>query len=196
LIVRPETILRWHRQGFRLYWRWKSRRAGRPDTAQEIRALIRKMCLANPTWGASRIHGELLKLGIEVSQTTVLKYMVRQPKPPSQSWRTFLDNHIKQLVSIDFFVVPTINFRLMFVFLVLAHDRRRVIHFNVTEHPTAAWTANKSCRLSPGTLHLVAFFGIATLSMAKPFADRSQAWKSAKYSRRHNLHGKVPMSSY
>jgi hypothetical protein len=149
LIVRPETILRWHRQGFRLYWRWKSRRAGRPDTAQEIRALIRKMCLANPTWGAPRIHGELLKLGIEVSQTTVLKYMVRQPKPPSQSWRTFLDNHIKQLVSIDFFVVPTINFKLMFVFLVLAHDRRRVIHFNVTEHPTAAWTAQQILQAFP-----------------------------------------------
>jgi len=143
LIVRPETILRWHRRGFRLYWRWKSRRAGRPDTAQEIRGLIRKMCLANPTWGAPRIHGEMLKLGIEVSQTTVAKYMVRQPKPPSQSWRAFLDNHIKQLVSIDFFVVPTINFKLMFVFLVLAHERRRVIHFNVTEHPTAAWTAQQ-----------------------------------------------------
>jgi len=101
------------------------------------------MCLANPTWGAPRIHGELLKLGIEVSQTTVSKYMVRRPKPPSQSWRAFLGNHIKQLVSIDFFVVPTIDFKLMFVFLVLAHERRRVIHFNVTEHPTAAWTAQQ-----------------------------------------------------
>jgi transposase InsO family protein len=99
--------------------------------------------LANPTWEAPRIHGELLKLGIEVSQTTVSKYMIRRPKPPSQSWRAFLGNHIKQLVSIDFFVVPTIDFKLMFVFLVLAHERRRVIHFNVTEHPTAAWTAQQ-----------------------------------------------------
>jgi len=143
LIVRPETILRWHRQGFRLYWRWKSRRVGRPDAGREIRELVRKMCVSNPTWGAPRIHSELLKLGVDVSQTTVSKYMVQKPKPPSQSWPAFLDNHIKQLVSIDFFVVPMIDFKLMFVFLVLAHERRRVIHFNVTEHPTADWTAQQ-----------------------------------------------------
>jgi putative transposase len=98
LIVKPETIIRWHRQGFRLYWRWRSRHPVRPDAGREIRGLIRKMRLANPTWGAPRIHGELLKLGIEVSQTTISKYMVRQPKPPSQTWRAFLGNHIKQLV--------------------------------------------------------------------------------------------------
>jgi putative transposase len=141
LIVKPDTVIRWHRQGFRLYWRWKSRCPGRPDTEREIRELIRNMCNSNPTWGAPRVHGELLKLGINVSQSTVSKYMVRHRKPPSQSWRTFLENHVKQLVSVDFFVVPTINFRLLFVFLVLAHDRRRVLHFNVTEHPTAEWTA-------------------------------------------------------
>jgi putative transposase len=99
------------------------------------------MCIANPTWGAPRIHGELLKLGIEVSQATVAKYMVRHRKPPSQTWRTFLENHIKQLVSVDFFVVPTLSFRILHVFVVLAHERRRVVHFNVTEHPTAEWTA-------------------------------------------------------
>jgi putative transposase len=99
------------------------------------------MCISNPTWGAPRVHGELLKLRINVSQSTVSKYMVRHRKPPSQSWRTFLENHVKQLVSVDFFVVPTIDFWLLFVFLVMAQDRGRVLHFNVTEHPTAEWTA-------------------------------------------------------
>jgi putative transposase len=143
LIVKPETVIHWHRQGFRLYWRWKSRHLGRPDAGREIRELIRKMCLSNPTWGAPRLHSELLKLGIDISQSTVSKYMVRPRKPPSQTWHTFLENHVKQLVSVDFFVVPTVGFKLLFVFLVLAHERRRVIHFNVTEHPTAEWTATQ-----------------------------------------------------
>jgi putative transposase len=128
LIVKPETVIRWHRKGFRLYWRWKSRHPGRPDTGREIRELIRKMCISNPTWGAPRVHGELLKLGIEVSRSTVSKYMIKHRKPPSQTWRSFLENHVKQLVSVDFFVVPTVGFRILFVFLVLAHDRRRVLH--------------------------------------------------------------------
>ena len=149
VIVKPETVIHWHRQGFRLYWRWKSRRLGRPDAGREIRELIRKMCLSNPTWGAPRVHGELLKLGLDVSQSTVSKYMVRPRKPPSQTWRTFLKNHIKQLVSVDFFVVHTIDFKLLFVFLVLAHDRRRVIHFNVTEHPTAEWAAAQLMQAFP-----------------------------------------------
>jgi putative transposase len=143
LIVKPETVIRWHRHGFRLYWRWKSRHPGRPDAGREIRELIRKMCLSNPTWGAPRVHGELLKLGLDVSQSTVSKYMVRPRKPPSQTWRVFLQNHVKQLVSVDFFVVPTIDFKLLFVFLILAHERRRVIHFNVTQHPSAAWTGQQ-----------------------------------------------------
>lgn len=149
LIVKPETVIRWHRQGFRLYWRWKSRRHGRPDTGREVRELIRKMCISNPTWGAPRVHAELLKLGIDVSQSTVSKYMVTPRKPPSQTWRTFLKNHVKQLVSVDFFVVPTVSFRILFVFLVLAHDRRRVLHFNVTEHPTAEWTATQILQAFP-----------------------------------------------
>jgi len=105
--------------------------------------------VARPTWAAPRIHGELLKLGIDVSQTTVSKYMVRRRKPPFQTWRAFLDNHVKQLVSIDFFVVPTIDFKLLFVFLVLAHERRRIIHFNVTHHPTAAWAAQQLLQAFP-----------------------------------------------
>ncbi len=125
LIVKPETVIAWHRRGFRWYWRWKSRQgtSGRPTVESEVRELIRKMSLANPLWGAPRIHGELLKLGIEVCQTTVGKYMVHGRKPPSQTWRTFLHNHSKQLVSTDFFVVPTVTFRVLYVFVVLAHDR-------------------------------------------------------------------------
>jgi hypothetical protein len=99
------------------------------------------MSASNVLWGARRLHGELLKLGIDVSQTPVAKYMVKHRKPPSQTWRTFLENHVKQLVSVDFFVVPTLSFRILYVFLILAHDRRRIVHFNVTEHPTAEWSA-------------------------------------------------------
>ena len=115
----------------------------RPGVADEIRDLIRKMSRDNPLWGAPHIHGELLKLGIEISETSVAKYMARRRKPPSQTWRTFLDNHVKSLVSVDFFTVPTIRSHVLYVFLVLAHDRRRVVHFNVTPHPTAEWTAQQ-----------------------------------------------------
>src|SRR6202022_2856077 len=143
-IVEPETVIAWHRQGFRLYWKWKSRvRHGRPSMPGEIQNLIRNMSSANPCWGAPCIHGELQKLGINLAQATVAKYMVPHRKPPSQTWRTFLDNHRKELVSTDFFVVPTATFRLLFVFLVLSHDRRRLLHFGVTSHPTAEWTARQ-----------------------------------------------------
>jgi transposase InsO family protein len=145
VIVKPETVIAWHRRGFRLFWTWKSRhgQAGRPIVPREVRDLIRRMSRENPLWGAPRIHGELLKLGIDIGETSVSKHMVRHRKPPSQTWRTFLDNHIKQLVSVDFFTVPTIRFQVLYVFLVLAHDRRRIVHFNVTAHPTAAWTAQQ-----------------------------------------------------
>lgn len=151
VIVKPETVIGWQRKGFRWYWRWKSRagKTGRPGVSREIRELIRQMSCANPLWGAPRIHGELLKLGIQISQTTVAKYMVRRRKPPSQTWRTFLTNHVQQLVATDFLVVPTVNFRLLFVFIVLAHDRRRAIHFNVTAHPTAEWTARQIAEAFP-----------------------------------------------
>ena len=142
-IVKPETVISWHRKGLRLYWAWKSGRGtpGRPEVSEEVRDLVRKMSKANPLWGAPRIHGELLKIGIEVSQATVAKHMGRQCKPPSQTWRTFLENHVQQLVSTDFFVVPTVTFRVLYVFIVLAHDRRRLLHFNVTAHPTSECTA-------------------------------------------------------
>jgi putative transposase len=151
VIVKPETVIAWQRKGFRLYWRWKSRaeKFGRPCVSHKVRELIRQMSTANPLWGAPRIHGELLKLGIKISQATVAKYMVRQRKPPSQTWRTFFENHVEQLVSTDFLVVSTISFRLLFVFVVLGHHRRRAIHFNVTTHPTAEWTARQIAEAFP-----------------------------------------------
>ena len=144
-IVKPETVIAWHRAGFRLFWTWKVRHGqpGRPAISREVRDLIRKMCRQNPSWGAPRIHGELLKLGIDIAESSVSKYMVRCRKPPSQTWRTFLENHAQQLVSIDFFTVPTIRFQVLYVFLVLAHDRRRILHFNVTAHPTTEWTGQQ-----------------------------------------------------
>ncbi len=150
ILVKPETVISWHRKGFRLYWRWKSwKHFGRPGVSKEIRDLIRDMSSANVLWGAPRLHAELLKLGIEVSQATVAKHMVKHRKPPSQTWRTFLENHVKQSVSVDFFVVPTLSFRILYVFLVLAHERRRVVHFNVTEHPTAEWTVAQLMQAFP-----------------------------------------------
>src|SRR5437867_3590859 len=144
VIVKPETIIAWHRRGFRLWWTWKSRPPmGRPTVPADVRMLIRTMARANPRWGAPRIHGELLKLGIDICQATVAKYMVRRCQPPSQTWRTFLRNHISQIVAADFFVVPTATYRLLFVLVLLAHDRRRISHVAVTAHPTAAWTAQQ-----------------------------------------------------
>src|SRR5712672_2442466 len=143
-IVRPETVIRWHRAGFRAYWRWKSRpRSGRPKTPLEIRQLIREMSLANPLWGAPRIHGELLKLGIDVGQTTVAKYMARGRRPPSQGWKTFLHNHADGIASMDLFVVPTISFRPLYGLLILHHDRRQILWLGVTAHPTAEWISHQ-----------------------------------------------------
>ena len=145
VIVKPDTVIAWHRKAFRLFWTWKVRHGepGRPAISPEIRALIRRMSHENPDWGAPRIHGELLKLGIDIGETSVSKYLVRSRKPPSQTWRTFLQNHLQSLVSVDFFTVPTIRFQVLYVFLVLAHERRRIVHFAVTAHPTAEWTAHQ-----------------------------------------------------
>ncbi len=143
-IVKPDTVIRWHRAGFRAYWRWKSRtRGGRPKVPPEIRQLIRDMSLANPLWGAPRIHGELLKLGIDVGQTSVAKYMARRRRPPSQGWTTFLRNHADGIVAMDLFVVPTISFRLLYGLLILRHDRRRILCLGTTAHPTAEWIARQ-----------------------------------------------------
>jgi len=152
VIVKPDTVVRWHRAGFRLFWRWKSRSRtpAKDDVPAEVKQLIRRMAGANVTWGAPRIHGELLKLGIEISERSVSRFMPkRKRKPPSQTWRTFLDNHLGSLAPIDFFAVPTATFRVLLVLLVLRHDRRRVVHFNITEFPSAAWTAQQIIEAFP-----------------------------------------------
>ena len=145
VVVQPETVVRWHQQGFRLWWRWKSRvkRVGRPRLAKEVRALIQRMARENATWGAPRIQAELRLLGHEVAESTVAKYLSRHSKPPSQTWRTFLKSHAGTLASMDFFVVPTVTFRLLFVFVILSHPRRRVIHVTITTAPTAAWVSRQ-----------------------------------------------------
>ena len=149
-IIRPETVLRWHRSGFRLYWRWKScSRGGRPRVPAEIRRLIREMSLANRLWGAPRIHGELLKLGIEVAQSTVAKYMARSGRGPSQTWKTFLRNHAAGIGAMDFLIVPTTGFRLLFVLVILRHQRRRLISLSVTPNPTAQWIAGQITEAFP-----------------------------------------------
>ena len=151
-VVQPETILRWHRAGFKVFWRWKSRnRAGRPKIDRGLRDLIQRMSRENPLWGASRIHGELLMLGFEVAQSTVSKYMVRSSKPPSQSWKTFLRNHAEAIAAIDMCVVPTLTFDRLFAFLVLGHGRRQLLWFEVTRHPTAEWLARQITEAFPWT---------------------------------------------
>ena len=143
-IVRPETVVRWHRAGFRSFWRWKStRRGGRPSVPLQIRRLIRGMSLANPLWGAPRIHGELLKLGIDVGQTSAAKYIGRGRRGPSQGWRTFLRNHADGIASMDLFVVPTLSFQPLYGLLVLRHQRRRLMWLGVTANPTAEWIARQ-----------------------------------------------------
>ena len=144
-------MIGWQRRGFRLFWSWISRhqRSGRPGTRRELRDLVRKMAEANPLWGAPRIQGELLKLGIEISERTVSRLMPRHRKPPSLTWKAFLINPVQGLASVNYFTVRTVSFRWLFVFVVLAHPRRRVVHFNVTEHPTAAWTAQQMLEAFP-----------------------------------------------
>src|SRR3981189_3560767 len=149
-IIRPETLLRWHRAGFGGYWRWKSRpRGGRPQIETELRVLIRRMSVENPLWGAPRIHDELLKLGIEVAQSTVAKYMAKRRPGSGQTWKTFLRNHVAGISAMDFLVVPTINFRLLFVLVILRNERRRLISLSVTNHPTAEWIARQITEAFP-----------------------------------------------
>ena len=149
-IIRPETLVRWHRAGFRRYWRWKSRSlGGRPRIAADLRALIRQMSAENPLWGAPRIHGELLKLGFEVAQSSVAKYMVKRCGPPSQGWRTFLRNHAPDIGAMDLFVVPTIGFDLLYVLVVVRLARRDLVWINATSNPTADWIARQITEVFP-----------------------------------------------
>src|SRR5215216_4576353 len=149
-IIRPETLVRWHRAGFRCYWRWKSRpRGGRPQIETDLRALIRRMSIENPLWGAPRIHGELLKLGFAVAQSSVAKYMVKRRGPPSQGWRTFLRNHAPDIAAMDLFVVPTVGFDLLYGFVIVQLDRRNLVRINVTTNPTAEWIARQLTEAFP-----------------------------------------------
>ena len=146
VIVKPETVIGWHRAGFRLYWRWRSRpRGGRPKITEEIRALIRRLAAENPDWGAPKIHGELQKLGFVVSERTVARYLrrVRRRGDPGKRWLAFLQNHREVIVAFDFFTVPTVTFKLLYCFFVIEHGRRKILHFNVTRHPTAEWVVQQ-----------------------------------------------------
>jgi len=148
VLVRPATVVQWHRQGFRLYWRWRSR-SGRPSVDREVSKLIREMSRATPLWGAPRIHGELLKLGIEISQATVAKYMLRRRGRPSPTWRSFLRNQAAGIAAIDMFVVASASFRLLYVMIILAHDRRKIVRFDVTQHPTSGWLSRQVTEAFP-----------------------------------------------
>lgn len=144
VIVQPDTVVGWHRQGYRLFWRWKSRgQPGRPKIPREVQVLIRQIATENPLWGIPRIQAELRLLGHELAEATVAKYVRRPRKPPSQTWKAFLHNHAYELASVDFFTVPTVTFRDLYVFVVLRHNRRRLVHFNITEHPNAVWVGQQ-----------------------------------------------------
>jgi transposase InsO family protein len=149
-IVSPETVIRWHRAGFRTWWRWKSRnQGGRPEVDRELRDLIHRMCEENPLWGAPRIHGELLKLGFSLAQSTVSKYMLRGRRPPSQGWKTFLRNHADGIAAVDFLVVPTLTFEHLFAFIVLGVSRRNILWIGVTTNPTAQWLSQQITEAFP-----------------------------------------------
>ncbi len=182
MLVKPATVVQWHRQGFRLYWRWRSR-SGRPSVGREVRDLIRQMNSANPLWGAPRIHGELLKLGIEVSQATVSKYMVRRIGTPSPTWRSFLRNEAIGIAAIDMFVAVSASFRRLYVMIILAHGRRRIVRFDVTQHPTAAWPSQQVIEAFPWT-QLPAFCcATATPRTARSSASGSRRWELLRSSR-------------
>ena len=191
-IVKPDTFVRWHRAGFRSYWRWKSRRrGGRPTVSVEIRRLIREMSIANPLWGVPRIHGELLKLGIDIGQTSVAKYMARRRGPPSQGWKTFLNNHADGIAAMDLFVVPTISFRLLYGLLIMGHGRRQILWFGVTSHPTAEWMANQlteACGWEQAPRYLIRDRDGPMVSSS--FEDFDQ-WAFATGRRRRAPHGKT-----
>src|SRR5215472_350523 len=176
-IVKPETVVRWHRKGFTGYWRWKSHSpGGRPRIAREVRELIRRMSLENSLWGATKIHGELLKLGIAVAQSTVSVYMVPRRDRPLQTWRTFLGNHMEGIASIDLFVVPTITFQHLFALLVLGHKRRQLLWFAVTCNPTAEWLARQITEAFPWTRHRSISFATMTEPSAPCSKLASERW--------------------
>jgi hypothetical protein len=175
VLVKPATVIDWHRKGFRLYWRRRSRHLGRPRMNREIRDLIRQMSRANPLWGAPRIHGELVKLGFDVSQATVGRYLPWRPKVPSPTWRSFLHNHMHNTAAIDMFVVVTATFRLLYALVVLGHQRRKVIHFDVTQNPTQGWLARQITEAFPWDTAPRFLLRDRDASYGQTFRDRVQA---------------------
>src|ERR1700726_2663817 len=182
VLVKPATVIQWHRKGFRLYWRWRSRSrsVGRPKVSSETRDLIRQMSMANPLWGAPRIHGELLKLGIEVSQATVGRYLPWRPKVPSPTWRTFLQNHMTDIVAVDMFVVATATFRLFYALIVLGHDRRSIFHFDVAQNPTQAWLSLQMTEAFLGRRRRAICCRTVTHRMVRTSAIEFTRWASKK----------------
>jgi putative transposase len=172
VLVKPATVIRWHRKGFHLYWRWRSRSGhpGQPKTSRETRDLIRKMSIANPLWGAPRIHGELLKLGIDVSQATVGRYLAWRPKAPSPTWRSFLHNHLHNTAAVDLFVIVTARFQLLY-----GHERRTVIQFDVTRNPTQGWLARQITEAFPWDTAPGFLLRDRDASYGQTFRDRVQA---------------------
>jgi hypothetical protein len=193
-VVQPETILRWHRAGFKAFWRLKSRkRAGRPQIDRGLRDLIRRMSRENALWGASRIHGELLMLGFQVAQSTVSKYMVRPSKPPSQTWKTFLQNHAEAIAAIDMCIVPTLTFDLLFAFLVRGHGRRQLLWCEVTRHPTAEWLARQITEAFPWASAPAYLIRDNDGAYGHVFTSRVQAWVSATARSRLDRRGKMAL---
>src|SRR6266702_7429915 len=192
-IIRPETLVRWHRAGFRRYWRWKSHSlGGRPKIDAELRALIRRMSAENSLWGAPRIHGELLKLGFELGQSSVAKYMVKRCGPPSQGWRTFLRNHVPDIAAMDLFVVPTIGFDLLYVLVIVRLGRRDLVWIDATPHPTAEWIARQITEAFPWTeapRYLIRdrdqVYGAATTRRLRAMGRRPQSWTPWRISTLH-----------
>jgi putative transposase len=177
MLFQPETVIAWQRAGFRAYWRWKSRhRRDRPGKDPELVQLIRVMWEANPTWGSPRIRDELAKLGLHASTATILKYRPQSRRRPSQGWRTFLRNHAGAIAAIDFFVVPTVTCRLLYVLIVLTHERRMVVHFSITEAPTAEWTAQQVINSFPYDTTPNICCGIGMQFTERPFLNESKAW--------------------
>jgi hypothetical protein len=194
VLVKPATVVQWHRQGFRVFWRWRSR-SGRPSLDREVRDLIRQIGVANPLWGAPRIHGELLKLGIEISQATVAKYMVRRRGTPSPTWRSFLCNQAQGIAAIDMLVVACASFRLLYVLIILAHDRRKIVRFDVTPHPTAGWLSRQVTEAFPWDTAPRYLLRDRDASYGSEFCKRVDAMGSQKSSRRHVHLGKTLSSS-
>ena len=187
-IVRPETVIRWHRAGFRAYWRWRSRnRVGRPKVSAELRTLIGEMSRANALWGAPRIHGELLKLGFEVSQSTVARYMCRHSRPPSQGWRTFLSNHVDG----DLFVLPTVAFQILYCLVIVRQGRRFWVSFGVTANPTAEWISRQVTEAFPWTTRRDISFGIETPRMVQSFCSEFVQWAFGTIRSHPNRPGKM-----